>query len=272
LKLSITEHEVMHPGTDRVEQTIRRRRAFLGALRAGPRRKRELVGALETSRSTVDRAVADLREAGLVTETAEGIAITLAGRMATEIDASYRRRIAALSEALEPLAAIDGQIGIDDAFLADARIEAASPHVPDLIIDRFYESVAAAPSVRTVVPMVLREHLLRFHEELTARSVDVELVIDTRVVDLLVADPEMATVIDAVRGAETMQVLTAELPMRFGVWETPTEAGVIVYTDTGPHSVLVSSHDSARRWAQTVYEEVAAEATPLARLLRRRGS
>ena len=81
-----------------------------------------------------DRAVADLREAGLVTETAEGIAITLAGRMATEIDASYRRRIAALSEALEPLAAIDGQIGIDDAFLADARIEAASPHVPDLSI------------------------------------------------------------------------------------------------------------------------------------------
>ncbi|MDR9412870.1 MAG: hypothetical protein RI531_09715, partial [Haloferacaceae archaeon] len=156
--------------------------------------------------------------------------------------------------------------------LADARIKAASPHVPDLIIDRFYESVAAAPSVRTVVPMVLREHLLRFHEELTARSVDVELVIDTRVVDLLVADPEMAAVIDAVRGAETMQVLTAELPMRFGVWETPTEAGVIVYTDTGPHSVLVSSHDSARRWAQTVYEEVAAEATPLARLLRRRGS
>jgi predicted transcriptional regulator len=272
LKLSIAVHVMMHPGTERVEETIRRRRGFLTALRAGPRRKRELVEALETSRSTVDRAVGDLLEAGLVTETTEGVAITLAGRMAAAIDATYLRRIAALSDALEPLAAIDGQVSIDDSFLVDARIEAASPHVPDLIIDRFYESVAAATSVQAVVPMVLREHLLRFHEELTDRPVDVEMVVDRRVIDLLGADPEMAGVIDAVIGSDTIEVSAAELPMRIGVWVTPTEAGVIVYTDTGPHSVLVNTRGAARRWAQTVYEAAATESVPLERLLGGRGS
>jgi Bacterial regulatory protein, arsR family. len=76
----------MSPGTEAVEQTIRTRRAFLAALRRGPQRKRELVAALETSRSTVDRAIGDLADAGLVTETAAGVKITLAGRMAVEID------------------------------------------------------------------------------------------------------------------------------------------------------------------------------------------
>jgi hypothetical protein len=136
---------MMSPGTDAVEQTIRTRRAFLAALRGGPQRKRDLVDALETSRSTVDRAVSDLAAAGLVTETHDGVKITLAGRMAVEIDGTYQRRIDELADGITALGELDGDLRIDDGFLADARIEAASPHVPDMVFDRFYESVAAAP-------------------------------------------------------------------------------------------------------------------------------
>ncbi len=263
---------MMSPGTDAVEQTIRTRRAFLAALRAGPTRKRDLVDALETSRSTVDRAVSDLAAAGLVTETAAGVTITLAGRMAVEIDTTYQRRIGELADGLTALGELDGDLRIDDGFLADARIEAASPHVPDMIFDRFYESVAAAPSVRTVVPTVLREHIVRFGAEMRAQETAVELVVDTQVLEVLLDDPAMQTVIDAFSDSEQMTVLAAELSMRFGVWETPQEAGVIVYTDTGPHSVLVNSRCAARRWARAVYEEAAADAVPLAECRGRRGS
>ena len=262
----------MSPGTEAVEQTIRTRRAFLAALRRGPQRKRELVAALETSRSTVDRAIGDLADAGLVTETAAGVKITLAGRMAVEIDTTYQRRIGELAGALEPMGAVDGELRIDDGFLADARIEAASPHVPDMIFDRFYESVAAAPSVRTVVPTVLREHIVRFGAEMRAQETAVELVVDTQVLEVLLDDPAMQTVIDTLVDSEQMTVLAAELSVRFGVWETPQEAGVIVYTDTGPHSVLVNPRCAARRWARGVYEEAAADAVPLAECRARRGS
>jgi TusA-related sulfurtransferase len=141
-----------------------------------------------------------------------------------------------------------------------------------MIFDRFYESVAAAPSVRTVVPTVLREHIVRFGAEMRAQETAVELVVDTQVLEVLLDDPAMQTVIDAFSDSEQMTVLAAELSMRFGVWETPEEAGVIVYTDTGPHSVLVNSRCAARRWARAVYEEAAADAVPLAECRGRRGS
>jgi predicted transcriptional regulator len=262
---------MMSPGTETVEQTIRTRRAFLAALRGGPQRKRELVDALETSRSTVDRAVGDLQAAGLARETDAGISITLAGRMATEIDGAYQRRIDELTAGLTPLAAVDGHIGIADGFLADARIEAVSPHVPDLIFDRFYDSVGDAPRLRTTVPTVLREHVVRFHDEMTTRAVEVDLVIDTRVVEALVADPETRRALEAVRDSAQIRVVATELPESFGVWETPTVAGVLIYTDSGPHAMLLNDAAAARRWARSVYEAAAAGATPIGALLGRGG-
>ena len=263
---------MMSPGTDAVEQTIRTRRAFLAALRGGPQRKRDLVDALETSRSTVDRAVSDLAAAGLVTETHDGVKITLAGRMAVEIDGTYQRRIDELADGITALGELDGDLRIDDGFLADARIEAASPHVPDMVFDRFYESVAAAPWAKLVVPTVLREHIVRFGEEMRAQQTAVQVVIDTQVLDVLLDDPAMAAVLDTFVESEHMAVFAASLPVSFGVWETPEEAGVIVYTDTGPHSVLVNSRCAARRWARAVYEEAAADAEPIAHCRERRES
>ena len=263
---------MMSPGTEAVEHTIRNRRAFLTALRDGPQRKRDLVDTLETSRSTVDRAVSDLAEAGLVTETHAGVKITLAGRMAIEIDGTYQRRIGELAGGIVALGELDGDLQIDDSFLADARIEAASPHVPDMVFGRFYESVAAAPRARLVLPTVLREHIVRFHEEMTAQQTAVQVIIDTKVLDVLLGDPEMEAMIDTFVESDHMEVFTAALPVSFGVWETPQEAGVIVYTDTGPHSVLVNSRCAARRWAASVYDEAAADAEPIAHCRERRES
>src|SRR6056297_4211338 len=72
-------------------ETVGRRADFLERLAEEPLRKRAMVDALGHSRSTVDRAIAALEEAGLVERTDEGYVSTLAGRLAVE---RYREYVA----------------------------------------------------------------------------------------------------------------------------------------------------------------------------------
>lgn len=69
--------------TDDLIRLLERRVEFLRCLESSPHQKPEVVEALEWSRSTVDRALRELEQAGFVERTGDGYVTTLAGRLAT---------------------------------------------------------------------------------------------------------------------------------------------------------------------------------------------
>lgn len=75
---------MLKPGRndDDLVRLLERRGEFLRCLESSPRQKPDVVEALDWSRSTVDRALRELEQAGFVERTGEGYATTLAGQLA----------------------------------------------------------------------------------------------------------------------------------------------------------------------------------------------
>jgi DNA-binding IclR family transcriptional regulator len=80
---------------DNVVDVAARREAVSDLLRDGPMAKRDVIAATDHSRSTVDRAVAELRAAGLVTERAGGYETTPPGVLALAVRREYDATAAA---------------------------------------------------------------------------------------------------------------------------------------------------------------------------------
>lgn len=100
---------------------VSKRSGYLDALAEGSRTKAELVQGLGDSRSTVNRAVAELVEAGAVEELPGECRLTLAGRLAAETFAEFRARTRGIASAENLLAAMttDTEFGIEMTTGAD---------------------------------------------------------------------------------------------------------------------------------------------------------
>lgn len=86
---------MLKPGRndDDLVRLLERRGEFLRCLESSPRQKPDVVEALDWSRSTVDRALRELEQAGFVERTGEGYATTLAGQLAARTYDEFVERV-----------------------------------------------------------------------------------------------------------------------------------------------------------------------------------
>jgi len=134
--------------TDLLE-LAQRRQAYLTLLADGPQHKRDVIAELEDSRSTVDRAIEALREAGLVTRTADG-----AWTVTTKGDV-LRQTVERTREAAEAIATADDLLGhlpcdepVSPALFQNAVVEVADGPTPLSIAESVRNNMVAADSVR----------------------------------------------------------------------------------------------------------------------------
>lgn len=131
---------------------IARRLEFVAALSDGPCQRPELVEELDHSRSTVDRAIAELESAGYVERVTGGYAATGTGRLAAREHRAHLARQESIRSAHPVLAALPDDWTPPPELLADARVETADP-VPDLL-GLLADEVTSADRVRVVLPAV----------------------------------------------------------------------------------------------------------------------
>jgi len=109
---------------------VAKRRDVLAAL-ATPTRKPELVDQLSASRSTVDRAVDELQQAGLVDRTGSSYVANFAGREALAAHDAYLDRVDALVAAQGVLDPLPPDVDVDPAALDGAQVVESTPAAPD---------------------------------------------------------------------------------------------------------------------------------------------
>ncbi|ELZ91043.1 helix-turn-helix transcriptional regulator [Haloferax sulfurifontis] len=231
-----------------------RRSSFVRALAERPRDKRGLADDLDASRSTVDRVVRDLLDAGLV-ERADGLyRLTCVGRCALGAYDECLDSLRGVKAAQDLLSMLPTDAPLDPAFLAGASVHTSTPDIPDSAIRELFSSVESAERVYGVAPVALVGQLRPFYETATEGGTVVEMIIADELFDRLAAAPDShAVILDQLRH-DSVTLYRAEVPFRFGLWVTESEAGIVVYTDTGVGGVARNDTEAAVEWATEQFE------------------
>ncbi|WP_396612123.1 helix-turn-helix transcriptional regulator [Haloferax sp. S1W] len=248
------------PNGEPLSQLLVRREAFIRALAEKARDKRALAADLDTSRSTVDRVVRELVNAGLVEQRDGDYRVTLTGRCALEVFDRYERATHGVEGARDLLAMLPPDAPLDPVFLTGARVYTSSPDIPDSVLQQMFASIENADRVSGIAPVALAGQLRPYYDAATAGGTAVEMIIDTELLDRLLRSPDSRVVIAEQLEKETVDIYRTTVPFGFGLWVTESEAGIVIYTNTGVGGIARNDNDAAVSWATDVCESLREEA------------
>lgn len=247
---------------------IGRRRAFLERLSEAPMHKRDLVEAVDRSRSTVDRGLAELGEAGLIESDAERrFSLTPTGELRFE---TYRDAIAtldSLSDADPMLDHLPDSVDVPATLFRSATV--TIPEGPDPLDDAepLLERLRSATSVRLfgradhapdVVPLLYRRSVVD-------EALDIQAVVNPQMETRLEA--EYGPLLEEARGAPKLSVrVTDSLP--FGMYLVEEGDNRSVFLATHDETLILrgyvlSEDPAAGEWAEEVFQEWWDDAEPM---------
>lgn len=253
---------------DDVLDLVARRSDLLAMLDGQRVPKRELEAGLEYSRSTVNRAVAALADAGLVDDAPNGCRTTSLGSLLVRQYTEYVETAADVLDGRELLESLPQDVALDPSVLADADVSTpggSSPYRPYHAFETLLGS--AVGPVRVYVPSFTNPRGMELAGEL-ARQVDLEIVFDRDLLAELRTDmPDDVAALRDVEGFTGYQ--TADGPAyTVAVVETESgpEGGVVVHTAAGELAgVIVTKNPDAVRWLEQQYAAVRADSERLDR-------
>lgn len=233
---------------------VARRIEFIELLdEVGPLAPRDLVDALDCSRSTVTRALSELREADLVEKTSDGYAVTLSAVMAADVYRRYETATEAILTSKKLLAPIPNEQAPPVDLLVGSDVFLAETDIPVRLLEAVSSRVRDADRVVAYLPTLVNTHLLRvWHRAVVAEAVDGHAVFDPNLLTVLKGQypqllAEMAAVDDFSVSATTGPT--------YGVILTTTgdtaAVSVIVYdNNTAVLGVVTNDSSAAVDWAR----------------------
>lgn len=234
---------------------VHARADVLSALQDGPAEKRELVDILSVSRSTVDRALRDLRVRSLVDRRDGRYVLTLAGRLALEEFQRIGASLADAHRARAVLVQLPPDAPIDPVFLQGAEVHVAEPPAPRQPLERLSELVDAADRYRGFTNALLDPRYIEdMRDRVLAEQIEVEFIY-TREIASYLADAHSEAVRETLAGGlHTMHVLD-ELPFGMGIlYGAETHAYVVAADDDATFRGLVLNDEPAAvDWAEELY-------------------
>ena len=158
-------------------ETLHRRGRFLTLLVEDARTKRDLVDAVDVSRSTVDRAVRDLEATGLVERTGDGYAATVAGRVLAADRDRYRRTVDGVADARSLLALLPRDADVPGAMIRDATAVHATAPTPAAPLEELQARIAGSDRYRAVAAIDPGTGFAELYEEqVLGADLDLEFV------------------------------------------------------------------------------------------------
>lgn len=241
----------------RVRAILENRSAVLRHLVDAPATKPEIVSALHTSRSTVDRAIRDLVEIDCVTETNGAYESTPAGRLALAEHDQYRSRIDSIRRSAALLNRLPTRAEIDPVLLDGASVTLSEPHAPDQALVPSIELFEQATTLKGLAPVVLAAYPDLIAERLARTDLTVEIIAEKRVISTLpdFADSRGERLLDQ----ESLTLYEADDSLPYALWlmDTPsrTHAGITAYDSGGVAGVLINDSAAAVDWAHAQYRQ-----------------
>lgn len=251
------------PPADAIE-VLAQRAELLRALRDGPRTKRELVESWSVSRSTVDRAVRNLESWEFV-ERADGVALTLRGRLALEAYEELADTVAAVDAAGVVLDPLPADATIDRSLLCGATVVGPDPVSPQRPFVSYQELVEDATAVRGYAPAVLEDNVPVFRDRIVEDGLTVDLTLSPDALDELVS--AHADTVDEVLATDHVTFRRATTTLEYALMLVEQGGRTVVcalfYGDRGLVGTLHNDSSDAVQWAEGVYERIREDAEPL---------
>lgn len=137
----------MPPVTDTV-RLVAQRTSILAALQETARTKRELATELDVSRSTIDRSVRELEQAGFLERAHEGLKLTLPGELVLDSFEKHAAELAGI-EAVKPiLGSFRSDLGLPPDLFRNPVVHAPNRHAPHRPSDTLVDLLADATEVK----------------------------------------------------------------------------------------------------------------------------
>lgn len=256
----------MADGTEMASDLIRSRVRIeiLDRLQTGEATRYTLRDDLDCARTTVDRNLDRLVEAGWIVETEGEYAITTAGELVLERAQAFVETVSVASR-LQPILRWlpREELDVDVRHFADATVTVADEGQPIAMVDRHTRAVKRASNARMVLPVVSPQGLQAQYEHNDVAELDVEIVVTPTVREVLTSDPEFADVIGEFRAAGALDVYVTEEPIPFylGLLDGTVQIGVD--DDGHPRGLLESRDQHVREWATRRFERFRRDAVPL---------
>lgn len=263
-RLPATRPDTMtDPRAHELVEVVSRRLDVLATLDE-PKHKRDLVAALDLSRSTLDRAVRELDAHGLVARE-DGYRRTVTGRIALELFQELLADLEATTDAGELLRPLPQDAPMSPAMLRGATVYVAEPPSPTAVLDPLLELYEDAERLRGFSAARSRPEIGdRFYDLLTEEGVQADTVYDASLVEHVVENDDRY---DELLSLESLQLrVHPDLPYSLVVVTGPDgeTAFVVLYDDDASlRGCLVNDSTDACRWAEEVFERYRAEAEPL---------
>ncbi|WP_348610317.1 tetratricopeptide repeat protein [Halobaculum rarum] len=137
---------------DEVLALVESREDFLRTLRDGPLFKRDIIDRLDTSRSTVDRVVDDLRGADLIASVDGGYRTTETGELVLERFEAFHGDLSRLIAASDVIEHLPDDAALPAGTVARARTHAVDTHHPRDIVSLVEDALTGAEAAEALLP------------------------------------------------------------------------------------------------------------------------
>lgn len=234
--------------TDRREVVSRRAELIELLDETGPLEPRDIVDQLNSSRSTVNRALGELTDAGIVVRHNGEYTVTTTGSLAVSEFRRHQQANHAIFRSKELVDSVSDPDSIPTEFLINGHISLADDTEPFVLIKKIATRVRRAGSVRAYFPMLFSPHLLRtWHQTVTNEEVDSVAILDDELSAVLQNQyPHLLTEID--KHGTVSVLIDHGLPygLILSEHDNQTTVSVIVYEDNyGVRGILYNDSDAA---------------------------
>lgn len=251
-------------GRDAIE-ALGKRAEFLELLEEQPLHKRDMVEQLDHSRSTVDRAINDLLEAGFVERVTSGFVTTQSGRLAVSRYRSFQADASAIltnADVLEPLPPTED---LPVSLLTGGQTR--TTHGSYRLLEAIADSLDGATGYRAILPQLVdSRHLRMCHARAIRDDLSVSIVAPSALLTRLKA--EFPALLDELTAVSSFSAAAGETPP-YGLLlveqphGSPDEVLVVTYDQSAVRGFCRSTDTETLEWARERFETIQSSSTAL---------
>lgn len=234
-------------------ETVARRACVINHLLEDPADKRELETVLDVSRTTVDRAISDLKDIECIIDRDGKWEVTLFGRLVYEEYKQLVTRYESLNSARPLLRHLSTETSLDVCLLVGADILLADQPAPHAPVTRLEELLQNSQQIKGISPVVIPIYVELFYQQIIERETDTDLILNDELVEYLWAN--YPNKMDAVLSTDNGRVWWLNQGLPFGFVLIDDEVvWFAVYDDNGGlKGAIVNDTDAAVTWAADVF-------------------
>jgi len=239
-----------------VLETLLQRSPVLRELVDEPRRKPELVSALDVSRSTVDRAIRDLEGLDFAERVDGGVRSTLAGRLALDSLEEFADRVGATTALSDMLRHVGPDSGLTPDVLVGSELYLGEQPAPYQVATRLESIIEDAASVRVLKSTISNTGSVEVIADAVVDGTEFEVVYELDLARFLAQDRDEARA----RMAESdgyRAFCVEEVPCDLLVVDRhdgETFVVIVVYDDDVLRGMILNEGEAAVAWGEDLYE------------------